>query len=155
VAKHPGRILADDFLGPLDLNASSLAGGLSVNRSTVSRLLAGQQPLTPAMAARLGAFFRVPARWWLLMQAEYDAARVEAAPEMLAGVTPMEPDAEVLLTPKGVLRLGESAPCREPPLTISQEDIASLPPATSSPTPRDVREIRREDGSVALVGEPL
>jgi len=154
MARHPGQILADDFLKPLSINANTLSLGLGVNRSTVSRLLAGHQPLTPAMAARLGAFFQVPARWWLLMQAEYDAGRVESAPDLIAGVTPLNPDPDVLLTPKGVLRLSPSASTDETPLTISTEELGSLPEVTSNPTPREVREVRYEDGSLALVGDP-
>ncbi len=57
------------------------------SRSTVdvglALLLAGEQPITPTMAAKLGAYFGVPARWWLLMQAEYDAVNVAARPELV------------------------------------------------------------------------
>lgn len=153
MTKHPGQILLEDFLTPLGLNANRLAVGLGVNRSTISRLLSGQQPLTPAMAARLGAFFQVPARWWLLMQAEYDAAVVEADPTLREGVRPMEPDLDVLITPKGVLRLAPAGRSEEQPLTISQTDLDMLPQMASNPTPRVVREVRYESGSVALVGE--
>ena len=153
MTKHPGQILLEDFLTPLGLNANRLAVGLGVNRSTISRLLAGQQPLTPTMAARLGAFFQVPARWWLLMQAEYDAAVVEADPTLREGVTPMEPDLDVLITPKGVLRLAPASPSEDGPLTISEADLDTLPEMAGNPTPRVVREVLYESGSVALVGD--
>jgi len=153
MTKHPGQILLEDFLTPLGLNANRLAVGLGVNRSTISRLLTGLQPLTPVMAARLGAFFQVPARWWLLMQAEYDAAVVEADPTLREGVTPMEPDLDVLITPKGVLRLAPASPSEDHPLTISQTDLDTLPEMAGNPTPRVVREVLYESGSVALVGD--
>ena len=113
----------------------------------------GHQPLTPVMAARLGAFFQVPARWWLMMQAEYDAAAVEADPALREGVTPMEPDPDVLITPKGILRLAPASPSEDRPLTISQTDLDTLPAMASNPAPRVVREVRYESGSVALVGD--
>lgn len=153
MGKHPGQILADDFLAPLGLSANRLAVGLGVNRSTISRLLAGQQPLTPAMAARLAAFFQVPARWWLLMQAEYDAAMVSEDPSLAEGVTPMEPDPDVLLTPKGVMRLAPPTQNAHEPVSISRVELQNLPTVRSNPTPRKVKEVRYADGSVALVGD--
>jgi addiction module HigA family antidote len=132
MSKHPGHILRESFLEPLGIHASRLAAGSGVDRSTISRLLAGKQPITPAMAARLGAFFGVPARWWLLMQAEYDAAQVEGRPELIEGVTPMQPNPDVLLTPSGVLRLDVEPPARER---------------------RGVRTVQFENGAVALVSD--
>ena len=155
MSRHPGFILADDFLRPLGINANRLAIGLAVNRSTISRLLAGRQPLTPAMAARLGAFFRVPARWWLLMQAEYDAAMMSNLPELTRSVSPVELDPDVLLTPNGVLRLG-SPPSSSPVerLTLSRDELDAVPNTAANPPPREVRVVRYEGGSVALVGDP-
>ncbi len=153
MTRHPGQILLEDFLTPLGLNANRLAVGLGVNRSTVSRLLAGQQPLTPAMAARLGAFFHVPARWWLLMQAEHDAAMVSADPTLVEGVTPMAPDPDVLLTPTGVLRLAPPLNDRQEPVTITGDELQDLPEVRSQPAPREVREVRYAGGSIALVGD--
>lgn len=153
MSKHPGQLLSEEFLTPLGLNANRLAVGLGVNRSTISRLLAGQQPLTPEMAARLGAYFQVPARWWLLMQAEYDAAMVDADPTLREGVTPMESDQDVLITPKGVLRLAPASPSEERPLTIPHTDLDTLLDPASKPTPRIVRQVQYESGSVALVGD--
>ncbi len=153
MARHPGRILSEEFLTPLGVTANRLAVGLGVNRSTVSRLLAGRQPLTPAMAARLGAYFQVPARWWLLMQADYDATRVSEDLSLIEGVTPIQPDPDVLLTPKGVLRLDEPAasPPAEP-ISLSRSEIAALP--SHSPQPRRrVRTVRYDNGAIALVGD--
>ena len=102
---HPGIVLRERFLEPLGITASALARGLGVNRSTVSRLLAGGQPLTVALAARLGAFLQVPGGWFLAMQAEYDAARIASDPNLTHGVVPWSGNPDVLLTPRGVLWL--------------------------------------------------
>jgi len=153
MTRHPGEILSEDFLAPLGLNANRLSVGLGVNRSTISRLLCGQQPITPAMAARLGAFFQVPARWWLLMQAEYDAAMVSEDPTLTKGVTPMDPDPDVLLTPKGVLRLAppvDSSPAE--PISLSRSEIAALPEHSPQPR-RRIRTVHYEGGAIALVGD--
>jgi addiction module HigA family antidote len=131
--RHPGLILREAFMEPLGIHASRLAAGTCVDRSTISRLLAGEQPITPAMAAKLGAYFGVPARWWLLMQAEYDAADVAVRPELVRDVLRLEPNPDVLLTPTGVLRLDAPRPAPE--------------------KRREVRTIRYDNGSVGLVGD--
>ncbi len=158
MAKPPSRILLEDFMIPLGLTANKLAKGLWLNRSTIGRLVAGTQRITPSMAARLGAFFNVPARWWLLMQAEYDAYDLERHPQAL-GITPLDLDPAILLTPSGVLRM-DDPPHRgladTPPLSISIQELsadnASLGGNAES-TPRAVRTVRYENGSVALVGD--
>ncbi|MCB9678287.1 MAG: HigA family addiction module antidote protein [Alphaproteobacteria bacterium] len=129
--EHPGPRIRRRFLDPLGINAHQLANGLGVNRSTVSRLLAGDQPVTPAMAARLGVYFGVPARWFLLMQAEYDASRLEGDTSVVQGVEPAEIDPDWLLTPEGAIFL-------------------SAPPVES--TSSTVRTVRLENGAVALLG---
>ena len=113
-AQHPGHVLRERFLEPLNISPIDLARGVGVNRSAVSRLLAGEQPLTPAMAARLGSFFGVPARWFVMMQAEYDAEMVTGDPSWSEGVTPWAPDPNVMLTPRGVLELDDSGSEPEP-----------------------------------------
>ena len=141
--RHAGEILRDDFLAPLGLKANRLASGLGVNRSTVGRLLSGKQRLTPELAARLGAYFGVPARWWLVMQAEFDAQLAELDPEIVADVTPVKLGRDVLLTPAGVLKLAELTP-----------KTAEIGPQAASDGGRRVRQVRFDNGSVALIGAP-
>ena len=131
--EHPGQILTTRFLEPLGIHPSRLATGLGMNRSTISRLLAGTQPITPGMAARLGAYFGVPARWFLVMQANYDAAMLATQPEAVGGVTPLEVDPDVLITPQGVISLVNveaPAPRLEEPTTVQFDNgsVALLSP---------------------------
>jgi addiction module HigA family antidote len=159
MTKPPSQILNEDFLRPLNLNAHQLSKALHVNRSTTARLLNGSQRITPDMAARLATFFNVPARWWLLMQAEYDALIIEQNKTYHQTIHPLELDPSVLLTPGGVLRLDEPAPSafNAPPLSLSIDAISQLPAAANPtpPSPRNVRTIRYENGSIALVGDDL
>lgn len=157
MSRHPGAVLHDDFLRPLGLNANRLATGIGAHRSTVGRVLAGEQRVTPEFAARLAAFFGVPARWWLLMQAEYDAATVLLDAETIADITPLEVPPDVLLTPTGVLRLkspGDSVSRATRPvsLVVSGEEKGSGAGAQQQQQ-RRVREVRFDNGAVALVGE--
>ena len=155
MVNHPGQILFEDFMTPLAISANRLAKRTGVNRSTIGRLIAGEQRLTPEMAARLGAFFGVPARWWLLMQAEFDASELAARPELGDGVVPLEADPDLLLTPTGVIRLDdEASPEPEPLLSIPRRALEILPQDdTEPPESRRVRVVRYANGSLALVGD--
>lgn len=130
IMEHPGTRIQQGFLEPLGLNANQLATGLGVHRSTVGRLLAGEQPVTPTMAARLGAYFSVPPRWFLWMQAEYDAERVDGDLTLIEGVSPCEPNRDWLLTPTGALWI--DAPWPEP-------------------EPKGVRTVQYANGALALL----
>lgn len=134
MATHPGHTLQSQFLVPLGIHASELARGLAVDRSTISRLLAGKQLLTPEMAARVGAYFNVPTLWRLQIQAQYDAARVETEPTLVAAVTPLPTNPDILLTPRGVLRLDQAA-----------DDTGILA--------ADAQVVRYPNGAIALVSE--
>jgi len=128
---HPGHRLKHQFMTPLGLNANQLAIGLDVHRSTVARLLAGNLPLSPSIAAKLGAYFRVPAKWFLVMQAEYDADRIAADASLIANVIPLTMHPDHLITPDGVLSLLSTTP-------------------NPTPTPA-VRAVTLHNGAVALL----
>lgn len=152
MTKHPGQVLFEDFMTPLEISSNHLANSLGVNRSTIGRLIASEHRMTPEMAARLGAYFGVPARWWLSMQAEFDAGEIATHPELSDGVTPMEPNPDVLITPKGVLRLDASdhADPGPAPISLSRKALEKLPEG-APPRRREVRVVHRENGSIALV----
>lgn len=152
MSTHPGRILHDKFMRPLSINRNQLAKGLGVNRSTIGRLIDRQQRMSLDMAARLGAYFMVPPRWWLLMQAQFDAHIVESSPDLARGVTPMEFNPDVILTPNGVLQLDEAElNWTPPPPSISRDELSDRP-SGSEAEERNVQVVQYDSGSIALVG---
>lgn len=151
MARHPGHILREAFLDPLGIRPAELARAIGVERSTVSRLLAGKLPLTPAMAGRLGVYFEVPALWWLQMQAAFDAQNVEHDSTIRREVTPWTQRDDVLLTPTGVLALSANPRPPEPPLTIRYEDFARI--QLHEARPRRVSMVSYENGGQAVVGD--
>jgi addiction module HigA family antidote len=153
MVSHPGHILRDAFLAPLGLKPTELAQGLGVERSAISRLLSGKQNLTPAMAARLGRYFQVPALWFLEMQAAHDADQVEADPTATQGVTPRPRDRNFLLTPAGARPLGSRSQKPVATLRIAYAEFDRNAPAPVS-SPPAVRQVEYESGAVALVCEP-
>lgn len=71
-ALHPGEILREEFLGPLNLKPYSLAKKLHVPRTRIERLAAEATPVTPDTALRLARYFGTTAESWMSMQAAYD-----------------------------------------------------------------------------------
>ena len=75
---HPGEILKEEYLIPLDMSAGALAKELKVPRTRIERLVTGRTPVTTDTALRLAKFFRTSPELWMNMQAGYDLKR-EAA----------------------------------------------------------------------------
>jgi addiction module HigA family antidote len=68
---HSGEILLEDFMKPMGITARQLAADIDVPPSRISESVNGQRPVTADTALRLGLFFELEARFWL-MQAEHD-----------------------------------------------------------------------------------
>lgn len=76
---HPGEILREEYLAPLNLKPYSLAKKLHVPRTRIERLVAEQTPVTPDTALRLAKFFDTTPQFWMNMQAAFDLAAAAAA----------------------------------------------------------------------------
>jgi len=73
---HPGESLREDVLAPLGLSVTETAKALGISRKTLSEIVNGKSPITPAIAVRLErAFSAPPAEMWLRLQAAYDLRR--------------------------------------------------------------------------------
>ena len=69
---HPGEILLEDFMKPMDITARQLAADIDVSPSRISEIVNGTRPITADTALRLGLFFSMEPRFWLNLQSEYD-----------------------------------------------------------------------------------
>ncbi len=69
---HPGEILRELWLAPLDLSITATAGRLGVSRKTLSEVVNGHAAVTPEMALRLELAFGKSAQSWLGHQNAYD-----------------------------------------------------------------------------------
>jgi addiction module HigA family antidote len=74
---HPGAFLREMVLPAMAISKTQIAEALGVSRQTLYDILAEKQPVTPAMAVRLGAVFDTSAASWLRMQTAYDLWRAE------------------------------------------------------------------------------
>ena len=69
---HPGAVLREEFLDPMDLSVYALAQAIHVPRSRINEICHGRQGISANIALRLGKFFNVDPQWFLNMQAKYD-----------------------------------------------------------------------------------
>lgn len=69
---HPGEILREFCIEPLELSVTRAAEGLGVSRKTLSAILNGRAGISPEMAIRLSKAFDTTAESWLNQQVQYD-----------------------------------------------------------------------------------
>jgi len=69
---HPGEILREFCIEPLDLSVTRAAEALGVSRKTLSAILNGRAGISPEMAIRLSKAFDTTAESWLNQQVQYD-----------------------------------------------------------------------------------
>lgn len=69
---HPGKILEELYIKPLDLNLQELADNLGKSRNILFRIRTGKASITPAIAIRLAEAFNTSPHLWLNLQQNYD-----------------------------------------------------------------------------------
>ena len=74
---HPGEILKELCLGPLDLTVTDAAKALGISRKTLSSIVNGRAGISPEMAVRLSMAFDTTAESWLNQQVQYDLWHAE------------------------------------------------------------------------------
>jgi addiction module HigA family antidote len=91
---HPGEILREEFLEPLDLKPYTLAKLLKTSRARMERLVREDVPVTVDTALRLGKFFRTTPDFWLNLQSAYDLtlAEIEAKHSWLDDIATYDRD---------------------------------------------------------------
>jgi addiction module HigA family antidote len=79
---HPGQMLLEEFLRPMELSQRDVADGIGVPYQRINELVNGRRGITPGTALRLGKYFDTTPGFWLNLQQRWDlysAARGEAA----------------------------------------------------------------------------
>jgi addiction module HigA family antidote len=91
---HPGEVLREEFLLPMQLTAYAVARACGVPRTRIERLAREETPVTADTALRLGRYFGTTPEFWMGLQAQYDLERAqdEVAGE-LKRITPMKREA--------------------------------------------------------------
>mgnify|MGYP003992785159 FL=1 len=69
---HPGEVLFEEFLVPMELSQNALARGLGVPPRRINEIVHGNRRLTADTALRLGRYFGNSAEFWLGLQMDYE-----------------------------------------------------------------------------------
>lgn len=89
---HPGEILREEYLVPLDMSAHALAMELRVPAPRINEIVRERRAVTPDTALRLARFFGTTAQFWINLQSSYDLKQteIEHGGEIEQQVRPME-----------------------------------------------------------------
>ncbi len=69
---HPGKLLLDEFIKPMNLTAYRVAKDAGIPQSTLAALVSGHRSISAETGIRLGLYFGVDAQFWLNLQTRYD-----------------------------------------------------------------------------------
>jgi len=69
---HPGEILQEEFLKPLEISAYRLSKDISIPQTRISEIIKGNRRITADTALRLSKYFGNSAKFWLGIQDDYD-----------------------------------------------------------------------------------
>lgn len=86
---HPGEVLMELYLLPLEMSMITLAKRLDVPRTRIERLVRGQTALSADTAMRLAAFFETTPEFWMNLQRAWDLARARETVNV-SGIQPLE-----------------------------------------------------------------
>lgn len=72
---HPGEILLEEFLGPLEISQYRLAKDVSVPPRRINEIVHGDRAISADTALRLARYFGTSERFWLNLQTRFDLER--------------------------------------------------------------------------------
>ena len=89
---HPGEILREEFMQPLNLTMNKLALDLHVPATRISDIVHGRRGITPATALRLSRYFNTTPEFWMNLQTNYELriARVHELRRIERDVHPIQ-----------------------------------------------------------------
>jgi len=77
--EHPGAVLWEEYLKPLEITQTRLARDIDISFQRVNELINGKRGITPDTALRLSHYLGTSAEYWLNWQALYDLQQTEKA----------------------------------------------------------------------------
>ena len=76
---HPGEVLREEFLVPLELSQNRVARDINVPPRRINEIVHGKRAVTADTALRLARYFGTSERFWLGLQADYDLEEARRA----------------------------------------------------------------------------
>jgi antitoxin HigA-1 len=75
IPTHPGEILLEEFLNPLEMSQIAFAAHLGVSVQRINEIVRGKRGVTPETAWLFAQAFGTTPEFWLNLQANYDLVR--------------------------------------------------------------------------------
>jgi addiction module HigA family antidote len=69
---HPGEVLLEDFLNPMEISAYKLAKGTLIDQTRISEIIRGKRAISVDTALRFSKFFGTTPEFWINIQTQYD-----------------------------------------------------------------------------------
>jgi antitoxin HigA-1 len=69
---HPGEVLLEEFLVPMNLSQNAVARAISVPPRRINEIVLGKRVITADTALRLARYFGTSEQFWMGLQADYD-----------------------------------------------------------------------------------
>jgi addiction module HigA family antidote len=76
---HPGEILREEYMKPLDLSVYALAKELKLTRPRLNDIVLERRAITADTAIRLAKYFGTTSQFWMNMQSSYELREAEDA----------------------------------------------------------------------------
>lgn len=92
---HPGEVLREEYMKPLNLSANALANALGVTAARINDIARERRGISGDTALRLARYFGTDAQGWLNLQSAYElrVAELEAGDRIAEQVKPREQEA--------------------------------------------------------------
>ena len=74
---HPGKLLLNEFIKPMDLTTYRVAKDSGIPQSTLAAIVGGHRSISAETAMRLGVYFGIDAQFWLNLQSRYDLTMLD------------------------------------------------------------------------------
>ncbi len=82
---HPGEMLREEFLIPMNLTQKQLADSIRVPYQRINEIVAGKRGVTPSTALRLAKYFGMSADFWLNIQIKFDLYLAQKKEKQILG----------------------------------------------------------------------
>lgn len=69
---HPGEVLNEEFLKPLQISAYRLSKDINIPQTRISEIIKGRRRITADTALRLSKYFGISPKFWLGLQDDFD-----------------------------------------------------------------------------------
>src|SRR4030095_12211137 len=76
---HPGEMLREEFLAPMQIDEQQLAESIHVSRERIKEIVSEKKSINPSIALRLAKYFGMSPAFWMTLQLRWDLYKTQQA----------------------------------------------------------------------------